>query len=169
MRDLLKFEFFFADKDVYRDELNDEVALHDPAWETRLGEGSDAVHALLRRFKPFSAHRVLRPFLEAYRVVGDALERHTANQPVEEAAFLTTCLALGKQYRLQRRIRRTESVSKVLFGTALRLAQNRELLDPAASDVAERRRAFAAEIRAVIRRIDAVDALAASRLAGLID
>jgi glycerol-3-phosphate O-acyltransferase len=169
LRDLLKFEFFFADKDVYRDELRDEVSLHDPEWETHLGQRSDAVHALVRRFKPFSAHRVLRPFLEAYRVVGDALERHPPNQPIEEAAFLTTCLALGKQYRLQRRIRRTESVSKVLFATALRLAQNRELLDPAAGDVVERRRAFAAEIRAVIRRIDAVDALAASRLAGLIE
>jgi glycerol-3-phosphate O-acyltransferase len=169
LRDLLKFEFFFADKDVYRNELHDEVALHEAHWETRLSEGPDAIRALVRRFKPFSAHRVLRPFLEAYRVVSDALERHDPAQPFEEGAFLTTCLALGKQNRLQRRIRRTESVSKVLFATALRLAHNRGLVDPGAPDLPERRRAFAAEIRAVIRRIDAIDALAASRLAGLIE
>ena len=33
----------------------------------------------------------------------------------------------------------------------------------------ERRRAFAEEIRSAVRRIDAIDALAASRRAGLID
>jgi glycerol-3-phosphate O-acyltransferase len=169
LRDLLKFEFFFADREAFRGEVQREVALHDADWEARLRGGSPAIHALVRRFRPFSAHRVLRPFLEAYRVVSDALERHDLAAPVDEPAFLSTCLALGKQYVLQRRIRRAESVSKVLFGTALRLAANRNLLDPNAPELAERRRAFAAEIRAVIRRIDAIDALALSRLAGLID
>jgi glycerol-3-phosphate O-acyltransferase len=169
LRDLLKFEFFFADKDAYRDELRDEVALHDSEWETHLGEGADAIRALVRRFKPFSAHRVLRPFLEAYRVVSDALERSDPAKPFDEAAFLSTCLALGRQYRLQRRIRRSESVSKVLFAAALRLARNRELIDGSAADLVEHRRGFAAEIRSVIRRIDAVDALAAARQTGVIE
>ena len=169
LRDLLKFEFFFSDKEAFRSELREEATLHDPNWEAALGSGAAAIHALVRRFKPFSAHRVLRPFLEAYRIVGDALERHDPAQALEEPDFLATCLALGKQYRLQRRIGRAESVSKVLFSTALRLARNRELLEPGAPDLGERRRAFAAEIRAVIRRIDAIDALAASRLAGLIE
>lgn len=168
LRDLLKFEFFFSERETFRGELRDEVTLHAPDWESELPHGGETVRAIVRRFKPFNAHRTLRPFLEAYRVVGDALERHPGDQPVVEADFLPTCLALGKQYRLQRRIRREESVSKVLFASALRLAANRDLLAPAA-DLAERRRAFAAEIRAVIRRIDAVDALAASRIAGLIE
>ena len=131
--------------------------------------GGDAVRAIVRRFKPFNAHRVLRPFLEAYRVVGDALERQDAATPVDENAFLSTCLALGKQYRLQRRIRREESVSKVLFGTAVRLARNYNLLTPDGDELVDRRRTFARDIRAVIRRIDAIEALAASRVAGLID
>jgi glycerol-3-phosphate O-acyltransferase len=169
LRDLLKFEFFFTDKDAFRHELREEMAVHDPSWEAALSGGPEAVVALVRRFKPFNAHRVLRPFLEAYRVVSDALERHAPLQPVDESSFLTTCLALGKQYRLQRRLRRTESVSKVLFASALRLARNRDLLEPGAADLVERRRAFAADLRAVIRRIDAIDALAASRLAGVIE
>jgi glycerol-3-phosphate O-acyltransferase len=169
LRDLLKFEFFFADKDVFRSELCEEVAVHDPDWESLLDQGSDAIHGVLRRFKPFNAHRVLRPFLEAYRVVADVLARRDPTQPIEETSFLGTCLALGKQYRMQRRIRRTESVSKVLFGTALRLARNRDLVDVGSPDLLDRRRAFAAELRAVIRRIDAIDALAASRRAGLIE
>ncbi len=168
LRDLLKFEFFFAEREAFRAELREEVALHAPDWEAQLDGGAEAVRGIVRCFMPFSAHRVLRPFVEAYRVVGDALERRDPAAPVDEAALLATCLALGQQYRLQRRIRRAESVSKVLFASALRLAANRGLLTPAAPDLLERRRDFAAEIRNVIRRIDAVDALAASRLAGLI-
>jgi glycerol-3-phosphate O-acyltransferase len=169
LRDLLKFEFFFADKDEYRLELREELAGHDAGWESALSSGPEAIHALLRRCKPFSAHRILRPFLEAYRVVGDALERADPGRPVDETKFLATCLALGTQYRLQRRIHRTESISKVLFATALRLARNRDLVEPGAADLIDRRRAFATELRAVTRRIDAIDLLAASRLAGLIE
>lgn len=169
LRDLLKFEFFFADREAFRGELRDEVALHDPDWEAALAQGPEAIRATVRRFKPFSAHRVLRPFVEAYRVVGDALERHDPAAPVDEAALIATCLALGKQYRLQRRIRREESISKVLFATAVRLARNYNLLAPDGPELADRRRAFARDVRAVTRRIDAIDTLAASRVAGLIE
>ena len=73
-----------------------------------------------------------------------------------------------RQYRLQRRIRSAESVSKVLFATALRLARNRKLVAGPAG-LAPARAAFAVELRECIRRVDAIDALAASRRAGLID
>ena len=75
LRDLLKFEFFFAEKEKFRGELRQELALHDGEWESRLTRGSAEILALVERIRPFSAHRVLRPFLEAYRVVSDALER----------------------------------------------------------------------------------------------
>jgi glycerol-3-phosphate O-acyltransferase len=175
LRDLLKFEFFFADKDAFRDEIRDEIELHDHDWEASVAVSGVAIRALIRRFKPFSAHRILRPFLDAYRVVGDALERRDPSAPFDEAAFIASCIALGKQYDLQRRVRSEESVSKVLFGTALRLARNRGVVDgPAAASLdpaalAERRRAFAEEIRTAVRRVDAIDALAASRRAGLIE
>ena len=135
LRDLLKFEFFFAEKELFRGELRQELALHDPHWEERLGEGPEAIQALLPRLRPFNSHRVLRPFLEAYRVVGDALARREPGAPFDEAAFLRSCLALGRQYLLQRRIHSAESVSQVLFGNALRLAQNRELLAPGGAEL----------------------------------
>jgi glycerol-3-phosphate O-acyltransferase len=169
LRDLLKFEFFFSEKDAFREELRAEVALHEPEWEAHVAEGQTAIQALVRRFKPFNAHRVLLPFLEAYRVVGDALEREAASGAFDETGFLERCLALGRQYQLQRRIRSPESVSRVVFQTALRLAANRGLLDPGAPDVAARRQAWAEELRSVIRRADAIDVLAASRRAGLLD
>jgi glycerol-3-phosphate O-acyltransferase len=167
LRDLFKFEFFFADRERFRGQLYDEMAFHDPTWEAQLERGPAAIKELLRRVRPFNAHRVLLPFLEAYQVVGDALEREPAQ--VDEAKFLTRCMALGEQYRLQRRVRSAESVSKVLFETAIRLAKNRGLFDPKAPDLAARRMAFATEIRAAIRRAESIDLLAATRRAGLLE
>jgi glycerol-3-phosphate O-acyltransferase len=168
LRDLLKFEFFFAEKEVFRGELVRELRFYDADWERRVRDGSDSIRELVASFRPFSSHRVLRPFVEAYQIVGDLLEREAPGAAFDEPAFLERCLRLGRQYHLQRRIHSAASVSQVLFGTALRLARNRGCLEPTAPDLAERRRALAEEIRDVVRRTEALDALAASRRAGLI-
>jgi len=122
----------------------------------------------LREFRPFTAHRVLRPFLDAYRLVGDQLERHDPDQPIDAARFVSACCGLGRQYHRQQRIRSTASISQVILRTALELAKNRQLLDPDQPDLPRRRHEFASEIRAAIRGVDAIEALAASRRAGVI-
>jgi glycerol-3-phosphate O-acyltransferase len=166
LRDLLKFEFFFTDKERFREELAAEVALHDPHWEKAFEAGPIELAELVTRFRPLSAHRILRPFLEAYRVVGDALARRDPSQPVEEEAFLRECLALGRQYVLQRRMRE-ESISKTVFASALRLARNRGLVQPGAGDLAARRGTFARELREVMRRVEGIEALVRARHAGV--
>jgi glycerol-3-phosphate O-acyltransferase len=168
LRDLLKFEFFFAEKEIFRGELVQELRFYDAGWEARLRGGGEEILTLLRSFRPFSSHRVLRPFVEAYQLVADLLEQLDASEPFDEAAFVNRCMGLGKQYHLQRRIHSAASVTQVLFRNALKLAENRGLLDADAPDLIERRRDFAAEIRAAMRRVEAIDALVASRRAGLI-
>jgi glycerol-3-phosphate O-acyltransferase len=169
LRDLLKFEFFFAEKEVFRGELAREVALQDASWEECVRGGSASIKELARRLRPFNAHLVLRPFLEAYRLVGDHLEHRGPAAAYVPTAMVEACMGLGRQYHLQRRIQSAASVSKVLIETALRLAGNRGLLEPGSPELEQRRGTFALEIRDVIRRIDAIEALAASRRAGLID
>jgi glycerol-3-phosphate O-acyltransferase len=169
LRDLLKFEFFFEEKEVFRGELVRELALHDAEWEARLAEGAEAVQALARRIRPFNAHRVLRPFLDAYRLLGDHLERCDPDEAFDAGRCVDACMALGRQYHLQRRIGSTASVSQVLVRSAQSLAENRGLLASGDPDLAARRRAFAQEIRDALRRVDAIEALAATRRAGLID
>jgi glycerol-3-phosphate O-acyltransferase len=172
LRDLLKFEFFFPEKDAFAEELAAEIALHDQPWEERLDQGPKAIQELVRRIRPFNAHRVVRPFLAAYQVVGDVLAATDPSKPIELDGFFGRCMALGKQYQLQRRIRSAESLSKVLFETAIKLARNRRLFDPdpgAPDGLSARRRAFAEEIRATLKRVDAIGVLAASRRAGLMD
>jgi len=168
LRDVLKFEFFFPEKDVFRGELRRELAERDADWESMLAGSSEGALALVRRSRPFSAHRVLRPFLEAYRVVADHLASHAPDEPIDEGRFLQACLGLGRQYHLQGRVHSTSSVSKVLFQTAFKVVSNRGLVEPG-PEVAEWRRVFATEIRTALRHIDAIDALARSRRAGLID
>jgi glycerol-3-phosphate O-acyltransferase len=169
LRDVLKFEFFFAEKDLWRGEIRQELALHDAQWEEKLGSDEEAIRGVLRSVRPFHAHRILRPFLEAYRVVGDLLEKRDPGASWDEAAFQSECLGLGKQYVLQHRIRSGESVSQVLFANAIRLARNQKLVEPGGAELAEARKRFAAEIRESLRRVDAVEALVRARRAGLID
>jgi len=169
LRDLLKFEFFFEDRDAFRGTLRRELAERDPSWEETLARSADGAHELVKRSRPFNSHRVLRPFLEAYRVVADRLAQTPPGTVVDERGFLDACLGLGRQYHLQRRIHSGESVSKVLFESALKLADNRGLVHSAEPEIEKWRRVFAEQIRSALRRIDAVEALAASRRAGLID
>jgi glycerol-3-phosphate O-acyltransferase len=169
LRDLFKFEFFFAEKNQFREEIRDELAFQDTEWGQRLASGPDGAHALLRGTRPFTAHRVIRPFIESYRVVSDALQQCAEDAEIDRDALVSDCLGLGKQYQLQERIQSRASVSKVLFGTALKLADNRRLVECGAPGQGAARAAFAEEIRDVHRRVEVVVALAASRRAGLID
>src|SRR5262249_29501367 len=169
LRDLLKFEFFFPDRDAFRGELRRELANRDPNWEETLARTAEGALALGKRTRPFNAHRVLRPFLEAYRVVADRLAQTPPGTVVDERGFLDACIGVGHQYHLQRRIHSGESVSRVLFETALKLADNRGLVHSTEPEIGQCRRAFADQSRATLRHIDAVEALAASRRAGLIE
>ncbi|MDG2336031.1 MAG: glycerol-3-phosphate 1-O-acyltransferase [Myxococcota bacterium] len=172
LRDLLKFEFFFEEKDAFREDVRREMALHEirgERWEDELEKGPEAILAFLQEVRPLSAHRILRPFLEAYRVVADALCLSDPQAAIEEPEFLERCLSLGTQYALQQHVKRRESISKVLFATALKLAANRGLLEPGTEDLAGRREAFAEEIRGAIRGVDAIEVLVRARHAGLFD
>ncbi len=153
IRDILKFEFFFARKRDFDRELRDELALIDPEWERREPEPGAAVAALARTHL-LLAPRVVASFLEAYLVLADRLAARDPAQPVDEERLLAECLGVGHQYKLQRKLASTESISRELFATALKLAANRGLLDPDAdaSALDAGRRAFRDEISELVDR-----------------
>jgi glycerol-3-phosphate O-acyltransferase len=134
-----------------------------PDWQAVLTKGAGAPE-LLTACHPLTAYVVLRSFLDGYLVVAEALEDLAPDAEVEDRQFLDACLALGKQLLLQRRVEGPESVSQPLFRTGLELARNRRLHEPTA-DVATRRRAFSRELRAVIARVDIVEAVANAQFA----
>ena len=165
LRDLLKFEFFFAGKAAFAGELRDEVHVVDPEWEQR-GD-PDEVLRRLTGSQLLVAHRIVRPYFEAYLVVADRLAARDPRSPVEERAFLRECLGDARQRRLQQRLRGAEAISTELFRNGLALAANRDLLDPGREPVAEGRRALAAELGAVVGRLETIRTLAErAQLAG---
>jgi glycerol-3-phosphate O-acyltransferase len=104
-------------------------------------------------------HRVLPAFLEAYFIVADRLAAQPADAPVDEQKFLAHCVAVGRQYVLQKRLRNPECVSRELFGNALALASNRGLLQPGADDLTQKRRQFAEETAAAVSAVSAIGEL----------
>jgi glycerol-3-phosphate O-acyltransferase len=163
LRELLKFEFLFSARAQFEKDLADEVRLigpaEDPVDTTKAASAAD-VRRLLEHADLLLAHLVLRPFLDAYHIVADRLAAYE-DESFDEEAFLAECLEVGKQWELQRRIASAESRSMELFKTALRLARHRELVDAFEDpDIARRRRDFADEIAAAIRRVNTIAELA---------
>jgi glycerol-3-phosphate O-acyltransferase len=160
LRDLLKFEFYFQERDEHRRQVREEMDRHDPGWEARLRSGPGEAAALLSGMRPLVSHVIVRPFVEAYRIVADVLA--SDDNLTDDAEVTRRALGLGRQYVAQRRLRSSESVSVLLFGTALQLARNRGLLDPG-EDVAARRAEFGTELRDLLRRLDRIEDLAIRR------
>ncbi|RUP06556.1 MAG: lysophospholipid acyltransferase [Mycobacterium sp.] len=160
LRELLKFEFLFSARAQFEVELADEVKLIGPVEDTSKEVIAADVRRLLEDADLLLAHLVLRPFLDAYHIVADRLAA-LEDEALDEDAFLTECLEVGKQWELQRRIANAESRSMELFKTALRLAHHRELVDGAdQADIAKRRREFADEIATACRRVNVIAELA---------
>jgi glycerol-3-phosphate O-acyltransferase len=153
VRDVLKFEFFFADQAVFRSEMREELALIDPSWTSGGDVTLREVGAALIHSGGLVAHRVLRSFLEAYHVVAECLAAAAVGEPVDREVFTKQCLGLGEQMRRRHQIASGEAVSIELFRSALKLADNRGLLDVESADLAVGRLAFAAELRDLVRRV----------------
>ena len=160
LRDLLKFDFYFKERDEHRRQVAAEMARHDPSWEARLRSGPVAADELLAGMRPLVSHVVVRPFVEAYRLVADVLS-HDSQPVTADSDVVREALGLGRQYVAQRRLRSSESVSALLFQTALQLARNRGLFE--GDDLAARRAAFLAELRDLVRRLDRIEDLAIRR------
>jgi glycerol-3-phosphate O-acyltransferase len=155
LRDLLKFEFFFARKREFADEVRDEATLMAPGWEARTPPASE-IEANLAEQPMLLAPRVLRPFVEAYLIVAEQLARQDPDTPLDEKAFVDECVKVGLQQQVRGRLVAAESVSGELFHGALRLAANRGLDDRAS------REAFAREVADVDRRLNVLGHMAAA-------
>ena len=156
LRDLLKFDFYFADSAAFRDHIAEEMSWHED-WEAHVAAGGEEITKLLRAKRPLIAGAMLRPFFEAYAIVADVLR--DAPPEINEKDLTKQALGVGRQYFAQGRIRSNEAVSALLFATARQVAADQQLLETAA-DLDERRAAFLAELRAILNDMDEVEKVA---------
>jgi glycerol-3-phosphate O-acyltransferase len=160
LRDLLKFDFFFPERDAFRAQIVHELHLQAPGWEEQVKDGKAA--QLLEALPLLASDVMLTSFLEAYAIVAVVLEG-LESAPIEERELRKRCLAVGRQYLLQERVHSSESVSSLLFRTGVQLAASRGLL--AGGDAVRHDRvAFAWAMRELVRRAQAVGRLNEERL-----
>lgn len=159
IRDLLKFEFYFADSAAFREHIAEEMAWQDD-WETKVRAGGGDVDALLMAQRPLMSNAMLRVFFESYELVADVLR--TAPADIDAEALTALALGVGGQYIAQGRVRSAEPVSTLLFATACQVVADQGLFldggDP--EDLTERRQAFHSELRAILRDIDRIERIA---------
>ncbi len=163
LRDLFKFEFFYAPSEEFRQEIITELNLCDPDWEAKLGKGSEQILQMLSAMTPLLAHATLQSYVEAYSVVADMLTRLSVSETLEEKVCIEQALKFGRQAYLQRRINSEASIGKLLFKNAHQLMQHRGLLEPNSENLEERRKAMARELRQNVLRLDRLKAIELSR------
>ncbi|WP_156685950.1 glycerol-3-phosphate 1-O-acyltransferase [Mycobacterium sp. Marseille-P9652] len=156
LRDLLKFDFYFADSASFRENIAEEMAWHDD-WETHVAAGGAEIDELLFAKRPLMSDAMLRVFFEAYEIVADVLR--DAPPDVGQKELTKSALGVGRQYVAQTRVRSSESVSTLLFATAYQVVADQDLIAPA-DDLAERRDAFKRELRDVLRDCDYIGRIA---------
>jgi glycerol-3-phosphate O-acyltransferase len=145
LRDLFKFEFFFAEKGEFLAEVDAEAAAVD---------------------RPVTAP-FLRPFLEAYWATAEALATR-GDAPVDAETLAGEACGLAEQFLLQARIYCADAVSSSYIDGAVRLAEHRGLLEAdhleSGPDLAARRVEFAHELHVFVRRARTAQTRAAARL-----
>lgn len=159
LRDLLKFDFYFADSAAFRENVTEEMSWHDN-WEKHISAGGEEIFQLLRAKRPLIAGAMLRPFFEADEIVADVLRDAPAE--ISEKELTKRALGVGRQYVAQGRVRSNESVSALLFATARQVAADQNLLTPA-PDLTSRRKDFLREIRRILSDMDKVEHIARDR------
>ena len=159
LRDLLKFDFYFADSTAFRANIAEEMAWH-ANWEAQVAAGGDEIDAMLFAKRPLMSDAMLRVFFEAYEIVADVLRDAPAD--IGKKELTDRALGVGRQYVAQDRIRSSESVSTLLFATARQVVADQDLIGPAA-DLTERRDAFRRELREIRRDFDYVEQIARSQ------
>ncbi|OBF52743.1 glycerol-3-phosphate 1-O-acyltransferase [Mycolicibacterium monacense] len=153
LRDLLKFDFYFADSAAFREHVVEEMSWR-ADWESQVAAGGERIDALLREKRPLMAGAMLRPFFEAYEILASALRDAPAD--IEEKDLTKRAMGLGRQYVAQDRVRSNESVSALLFSTARQVAADQHLLE-SGPDLEVRRTAFCEELGGILADMDKVD------------
>jgi glycerol-3-phosphate O-acyltransferase len=159
LRDLFKFEFFYAPTEIFHQQIREELSRYDEDWQTLLSQGTFAFGQLLNRMTPLVSHVTLLIFTEAYSIVAALAARMAYSETLVEQPCVTDALKLGRQAYLQRRINSEASIGKLLFNNGFKMLQSRGLTDAGEPTLAERRLKQSHQLRDLLRRLDLIRAI----------
>ncbi|MFT5571373.1 MAG: glycerol-3-phosphate O-acyltransferase [Cryomorphaceae bacterium] len=159
LKDMFKFEFFYAPTEEFHAEIKAELAFCDADWESNMADPEYAPN-LLRGLEPLVAHACLKPYIESYRIVADCFARLDPNETMDQKATVSAALKYGKQAYLQRRISSKASIGQILFKNAHKLLDSYGVVEAGTADLLARRKAISKDFRILSHRIEKVRALA---------
>jgi glycerol-3-phosphate O-acyltransferase len=159
LRDLFKFEFFYAPTEEFHQQIRGELARYARNWEELLQQGPSGFMQLQSNMLLLVSHVTLLTYAEAYSIVADMLAQMDPSESLDKEECVGRALKLGHQAYLQRRISSPSSIGKLLFKNGFQMAQHRQLTAGGGEEVASGRKALAREIRDVLRRLDLIRAL----------
>lgn len=160
LRDLFKFEFFYAPREKFRQEVAQELSRYESDWQDRLAGDAEFARRLLRRFRPLIAHGTLTQFVEAYYVVASvaAITPHDTALGADDC--LRRCFSHARQAYRQRRISSEASIGKLLFQNGYKWMENHGLTAAGGPEVSERRVQTSQSLRELMHRLQRVQSLA---------
>lgn len=159
LKDMFKFEFFYAPTEEFQADIKVELTHFDPDWELSIQSG-DYIARYLRNMNPLVAHCTLKPYVEAYRIMADIFGRLGDGETLDEKSALARAFKYGRQAYLQRRISSKASIGEILFKNAYKLLDSYDLVAAGSSDIVERRKMISKEFRILSHRIEQIRALA---------
>lgn len=159
LRDLFKFEFFYAPTEEFHQQIRAELELYDPQWESALEQGQAGFMQLLTQLTPLVSHVTLLTYAEAYSVIAGLLARMDPTETLDEESCVSNGLKFGRQAYLQRRISSESSIGKLLFKNSFQAMQHRGLTDGGDQSVAQGRTDQARELRDIMRRLEIIRAI----------
>ncbi len=162
LKDLFKFEFFYAPSEEFRSDVDQELKRYNEAWQDNLTADHDYANEFLHDMTPLVAHSTLTPYVEAYRIVSDVLTGLDDDQTMDEKEIISAAFKYGNQAYLQRRISSKASIGKLLFQNAVKVMDSNELLDSSSSSkdsIDNDRKEFSRRLRILSHRLDHIRAL----------
>ena len=157
LRDVLKFDFFFLEKNQYQQNVESYLERVAPDWQNIVEAGAVPVAELLGSLEPITSESVLRSFIESYWVVGHCLQLRPQLAHESRDDFVRFCAGTARQYLLQRRIHSDEAGSMLIYPAGLELAANRGLInEDNNSESREAQKRFTQQMRDLLDLIDEI-------------
>ena len=170
LRDMFKFEFFYAPTDEFHADIDSGLAFYDADWQKNIND-PQWLENILGRLLPLVAHTSVTPYIEAYGIVADCFSRLESNQTMDEKQTLDAAFKYAGQAYLQCRITSKASIGQILFKNAYKLLDsyglvnviddNSQAKEPTTESLSERRKNMSRDFRVLSQRLESIRTIAA--------
>ncbi|MEO1434688.1 MAG: HAD-IB family hydrolase, partial [Bacteroidota bacterium] len=168
LRNLFKFEFFYPERSKFSDEVEKDMNILLEGLQDQLRDEKFDIDELLHEQELLVAPAILFTYIEAYRIVAQALQAYSPETKFDEHNFLEMCIALGEEMQWQGQIHRVESVSKPFLLNGIRLVVNSDLIPNKKDAKKDRIDAFLKKLQVLAERNKVLQSITLARKTAIV-